>query len=221
MDSHFRLSEAPRCLRQEGAGDCVIVSFWASKADADASRHDAAYYAGGQRKLWRHVRYGMFKTEHFDVLSLAPEPGAAGAQPPPALSPCARLTTLALRDRRDVPALDALFRSAILPGARAQPGFVGAQRFVGVGGSDAARTYVFATFWESIGTLRASSRGSAYYDRYVPRVKAFAAAGTGLTTRLWPVLEILQNTFSGSNALHCTAQLRPGSSFLLECSAVS
>ena len=82
---HFRLLDIE-------TGECVMITFWETAADADASRDDREYYLGGQQKLWPFVRYGMFKTEHCDSLTLAPV--EAGGTPAAVTSPYARFCTI-------------------------------------------------------------------------------------------------------------------------------
>lgn len=47
-------------------GDYVLISFWESAEDAWESAN-SQYYPAAQQRLWPHVRFNMFKTEHFRV----------------------------------------------------------------------------------------------------------------------------------------------------------
>ena len=47
-------------------GDYVLISFWESADDAWESAN-SQYYPAAQQRLWPHVRFNMFKTEHFRV----------------------------------------------------------------------------------------------------------------------------------------------------------
>merc|ERR1712232_1478030 len=116
-----------------------------------------------------------------------------------AMSPYVRMITVTLADEEGtVDACDRYFQQDIINSAAAQPGFRGAQRLLGVGDSDGA--YVFATYWSSAGTLRASSPGSEYWDNIAGEksaatggvatgVRRYVKPGTDLAVRMFEHLQ--------------------------------
>jgi amino acid permease len=170
------------------AGQCIIVSFWDGAASAAASRLDAALQDTRQLApfvRWAQFKTEEFEVLTIGGHAADAANGGGGGAAEDVVSAYARLTRISLRRQADplssapasaaaaaagggrgwgaascelpdLAAVDVAFREMVHFGAHGLPGFRGAQRFVGTG--EAAGTCLFATYWDSVGTLQASGR---------------------------------------------------------------
>jgi len=84
------------------------------------------------------------------------------------------------------------FRNAIEE-AKMKAGFVSAQRLLGTG--DAAGTYICVSYWDSYVALKASSRGSEYYSRFLGKFADEEAGPKGFRKSTKPGTDMITHEF--------------------------
>jgi len=152
-------------------GEFKILSLWESDDDCLSSHNNDEYYADGLNKLRPYTRYGMFKTEHFQVWKLHPDDDNV------VTSPYARVSVMELKEGNDaVSEADENLRNAHHE-LKTKPGFYGLQRLLGTG--DAEGTYMIISYWDSHAALVASQRGTEYYNRFLGTFADKVSEATG------------------------------------------
>lgn len=194
-------------IMNKQTGEFKILSLWETPEDCAASGDNDEYYSNNLGKLRSCARYGMFKTEQFEVWKLHPDDDVI-------TTPYARVSVMELNGGTNAQEeADEVLRSAIRQ-AKEKPGFVGAQRLLGTG--DASGTYVVISYWDSCAALRASSSGSEYYDRYVGKFEDEHGPAKGFRRSLKPGTDIATHEF---DHLHfdtpkaAVPYMEPGSTF--------
>lgn len=186
IDNLFRQHVLPKAARQPGfldcqrmidaeSGECVVISYWETEKDCTNSFEDSAYYHDGLGQLRKFARYGMIKTEHCKLWTVYPNDRDI------ITSPYVRLTKLELDLPSDnvgevVARVDSFFQHEVT--TKAPPGFLGAQRLVGIG--DSKGMYYFLSHWDSVGTLRGSTRGTPHYDIFNGQFSTVEQPGSGI-----------------------------------------
>jgi hypothetical protein len=66
-------------LLDRASGECFVYSVWDSAETCERSRANQAWYTAGQAALAPLVRFGQFKTEHFEARVVGPVVPAAAA----------------------------------------------------------------------------------------------------------------------------------------------
>ena len=149
VSHHMRGYIDCRRMLDTDSGECIIVSFWETEEDADASLKNDSYYAGGQKKLWPFVRHNMFKTETFRVDALG-----NGAESK--MSPYVLLTRIVVTEDAEEFQVAKLFYAYANAASGTANGFVGAYSFQGIS-NQATNVRMLVTHWDSAGTLKAAT----------------------------------------------------------------
>lgn len=173
-------------IMNKQTGEFKILSLWETHEDCVASGKNNEYYAANLGKLRSFARYGMFKTEEFEVWKLHPEDDVI-------TTPYARVSVMELNGKANAcHDADQNLQSAICQ-AKEKPGFVGAQRLFGVG--EASGTYTVISYWDSCAALRSSSSGTEYYDEFKGKFEDEDGPATGFRRSLKPGTDITTSEF--------------------------
>lgn len=198
-------------LLDSDTGECRVISFWETRADLLNSEEDRDYYLGAQNEFSSFVRYRMFRTEHFAIVSVGPkeyerrgrlrsfsssasssiehvhtdeilslektrdEKDRDVANVGVEMTPFVRISTVRLRANVKIGDVDRYLVGRIRDETRHLEGFCGAHRLLEVGGDDgdSRRKYVVLTYWSTAGRLRATARGTDYYENIAKGMRRY------------------------------------------------